>query len=45
MTTNESLSKVVFEKEAGSGAPTMTQMCANDDSSNDDEFSELEIIN
>jgi hypothetical protein len=40
LTTIKNLAKMVFEKEVGSGAPTLTQICEN--SSDDDE--ELEII-
>ena len=38
----KNLAKMVFEKEAGSGAPTLTQICEN--SSSDDEDEELEIV-
>lgn len=41
-TTMKNLAKMVFEKEAGSGAPTLTQICEN--SSSDDEDEELEIV-
>ena len=42
-TTKDSLSRLVFEEVAGSGAPSLTQMCANDDDSSNSD-NELEII-
>lgn len=39
----KNLAKMVFEKEAGSGAPTLTQIC-EDSSDDDDDEEELEII-
>jgi len=42
-TNRETLSKVVFEEVAGTGAPSLTQICASS-SSDDDENDELEIL-
>jgi len=41
-TTMKDLSKLVFAKETGAGAPSLTQICADEDDSSDNE--ELEII-
>ena len=43
-TEMKSLAKMVFEKRAGAGAPSLTQICASEDEGDNSSNEELDLV-